>query len=1192
MPLRNFTYKKLPLIILVISVMFFIMSMAGDKSGDDTLKFAAKVEKRLHKRAGLLDTYISQSMLDADKDGRLPGNLPEDIVIYRYVNDSLQAWSNQFPVINDDISSRMVFQRLTNFRNRITSPLANAHERFSYLSLGPKWYIVKCVTGSNNEKIIAGLEIKNTLIKDVHKSENGVNRKLRLPERFSVQPINHSGGSAVSLDGEPLFKIISDTNASMQFFDNSLLRWTSLILLVIATIMFLIGHRTIKAYVTVTGTLSILAFTSYVWGRQMVGSSDIFSPNIYANGSFLFSLGSLLIANTYITLMSTCTYLINGRMIQWLRKDRAHRRRNLAVHAVTIILLAVLIAVYTHHTLHSLIFNSNISLELYRLNSSIIYTGLVYISYTGLLFCILLHIQMVRASVWELTGIKYNIFKPKTLAFFAFICAIYFSVTAETLGLQKEERRVTVWANMLAVERDLGIEVQLRAVEDAISSDQLISALTFTDNSENIILSRIKESYLTRIRQNYNISLTLVKDTDKQASDLFNYITDKGTPIAQNSHFMFLIDEHGHSKYAGIFIFYSAGKGLSRMLLMIEPNSNREDRGYYSILGNFSKPGGINIPILYSYAKYIDDRLISFTGNYPYPTVYGSIGKDMTEGDSNVLRINGYMHFINRISDDEVIMISRPQRNFLVYFTSFSYLFLFLTGLLFAFARVRTPHRKNAFKSNYFKTRINSILFISSFLILVSMSAVSILFVYKRNEQNMHNLMSSKISTTQALLESHIKDADGFQDLMTAEFGSALEDISNTTKSDITLYTPSGKVFRSTTPEVFEKIILGSRIDQNAYHNIRHLNQRFFINREKIADYRYWVLYAPIFNNRQELIAIASIPYTDKNYDFRREAFFHASLIINLFLLLLIASLLFSTREVNAMFSPLIEMGKKMSGADINNLEYILYKREDEISSLVDAYNRMVHDLSESTRKLAQAERDYAWSQMARQVAHEIKNPLTPIKLQIQRLIRLKQSNNPAWEKRFDEVVAVVLEHIDILTDTANEFSTFAKLYTEDHVIMDLDKTIQDQLLIFDNKDNVKISYIGMPEAYVSVPRPQMIRVFVNLITNAVQAVEAMQKDAEEKGIEPVPGRVIICLRNSMKEGYYDITFDDNGPGVTEENLSRLFTPNFTTKSSGTGLGLAICRNIIEKCNGEISYRKSFGLGGASFIVTLPKADV
>lgn len=1191
MQFENFTYKKLPLIILVISVLFFIMSMAGDKTGYDTERIAMKVGKRLQKRTELLDSYISLSMIDGNEIPRLPEKLPEDIVIYRYINDSLQAWSNQFPVINDDISSRMVFQRLSNIRNRMTSPLANATAEFSYLSLGPKWYIVKCIHGDKNEKIIAGLEIKNTLINDVHKSENGVNPKLRLPDRFSIQPINHSGGSAVSVNDRPLFKIICDTNAS-QFFDNSLLRWTSLILLVVATLMFLMGHRTLKAYLTVTGTLSILAFTSYIWGRQMVSSSDLFSPTIYANGSFLFSLGSLIIANTYITLMSACTYLINGKLLQWLRKDKKHRRRNMKIHVFVILLAAVLIAIYTHHTLQSLIFNSNISLELYRLSSGFLYTGIAYISYTGLLFCILLHIQMIRASVRELTGFKYDIFKPKTLTVFALACAIYFSVTAEILGLQKEKRRVTVWANMLAVERDLGMEVQLRSVEDAISSDQLISALTFMDNSENIILSRIKESYLTRIRQNYNISLSLIKNTDTPALENFNRIIHTGTPIAQNSHFVFMIDEHGHSKYAGTFLFYNAGKGVSRILLMIEPNSNREDRGYYSILGNFSKPGGINIPALYSYAKYIEDRLISFNGNYPYPTIYDSIRKEIKNEDGNVLRLNGYMHFINRISDEEVIMISRPHRNLLVYFTSFSYLFLILTGILFLFARVRAHNRTNVFKSNYFKTRINSILFFSSFLILISMAAVSILFVYKRNEQNMHNLMSSKISTVQALLESQTKNASSFHDLMTAEFGSELEDISNTTKSDITLYTPSGKVFRSTTPEVFEKIILGSRIDQDAYHNIRHQNQRFFINREKIADYRYWVLYAPIFNSKQEIIAIASIPYTDKNYDFRREAFFHASLIINLFLLLLIGSLLFSTREVNAMFSPLVEMGKKMNGADINNLEYIIYKREDEISSLIDAYNRMVHDLSESTTQLARAERDHAWSQMARQVAHEIKNPLTPIKLQIQRLIRLKQSNNPAWEQRFDEVAAVVLEHIDILTDTANEFSTFAKLYTEDPVIMDLDKTIQDQILIFDNKETISISYIGMQNAFVSVPRPQMIRVFVNLITNAIQAVEAMQKELREKGEDPGEGRVLICLRNSTRDGYYDITIEDNGPGVSEENQSRLFTPNFTTKSSGTGLGLAICRNIIEKCNGDISYRKSFGLGGASFIVTLPKAEV
>ena len=128
-----------------------------------------------------------------------------------------------------------------------------------------------------------------------------------------------------------------------------------------------------------------------------------------------------------------------------------------------------------------------------------------------------------------------------------------------------------------------------------------------------------------------------------------------------------------------------------------------------------------------------------------------------------------------------------------------------------------------------------------------------------------------------------------------------------------------------------------------------------------------------------------------------------------------------------------------------------------------------------------------------------------------------------------------------------------------------------------------------MENALVMAPKPQLIRVFVNLLTNAVQAVEIMQREAVENGEEPVKGRVLICLRNSIRDGHYDIVIDDNGAGVKEENLGKLFTPNFTTKSSGTGLGLAICRNIIEKCDGEITYRKSFGLGGASFTVTLPK---
>ena len=215
---------------------------------------------------------------------------------------------------------------------------------------------------------------------------------------------------------------------------------------------------------------------------------------------------------------------------------------------------------------------------------------------------------------------------------------------------------------------------------------------------------------------------------------------------------------------------------------------------------------------------------------------------------------------------------------------------------------------------------------------------------------------------------------------------------------------------------------------------------------------------------------------------------------------------------------------------------------------------------------------------MARQVAHEIKNPLTPMKLQLQRVIRLKQKGDPAWQLRFDEASKVILDHIDILTDTANEFSTFAKLYTEPPTLIELDMLIREEIAMFDNKDNIEFLYLGFEDVKVMGPKPQLTRVFVNLINNAVQAI----------GDSP-DGRITVSLRNSTEPGYYDIVFEDNGPGVSAENESKLFTPNFTTKNGGSGLGLAISRSILEKCGATINYHRSYTLNGACFTIRYPK---
>ena len=1178
--------RHLTLVMFILAIVMFILSMAGNSSAGDTERIAKSTKARVESRIAVLEDYVQLALAsDSGEYAALKG-LPEDMIIYKYVNDSLKLWSNQFSVLNDDISNKMVFQRLTNLRNRIVSPLTEVTEEYSYMNLGPKWYIVKATAGINGEKIIAGLEIQNTFTDDIRRNDNGVNPHLKISDRYVVLPLNYSGGSAVYIFDKPLFKILGNSSTAAPFLDDSLLKWLGMLFFVLSTILFLAGHRTLRSYLSVIAILTFLAVLSFIWGLRTNGHSDIFSPTTYADGQLFFSLGALVILNTYITLLGLCTYISKDALAGRIREGKAGRSRSLVIYGVCTMAAAAFTIIYTHTTLKSLLLNSNISLELYRSGSHIPHTVLVYASYIGLLCSILLYLRMACTALRGLWGIRIDLFSKKNLALFALCCAMYFSITVGVLGLGREQERVFVWANRMAVERDLGLEIRIKTIEEDIASDQIIASLSRLANAEGIILNRISDNYLSRIRQNYSMNLVMLHNDNPDLLRRYNEMLRDGTPIAEGSRFMFVSDGIGHSRYVGVFTYYSKTDGLSSMLLEIEPNAHYGESGYYSLLGRSSAPGDINIPPYYSYAKYSDGRLTSYKGNYPFPTVAEQFGGTMPEEeDAHVVRLNGYTHFIHKVGENETIIISRPKRSGIVYFTSFSYLFLAILAVVMLFA---SSGKSPAFKSNYFKTRINIILFTASTLILVSLTVVSVFFVYKRNETNMHNLMSSKITTIQALIETHAKGVQKPSDLLVPAFRSALENISGTTKSDITLYTPEGKVFYSSTPEVFDKMILGNRMDQDAFYSIRHLNQRFFVGTESVNNVKYWALYAPILNSNRNIVAIVSSPYIEGDYDFRREAFFHAALLINIFLLLLIISLIFSTRSVNEMFEPLVEMGKKMSVADIHKLKPITYQRVDEISSLVEAYNRMVQELSDSTARLAQAERDKAWSQMARQVAHEIKNPLTPIKLEIQRLIRLKENGNPKWEEKFDKVSAVVLEHIDILTETANEFSTFAKLYSEEPVKVDLDKALRDQILIFDNKENITIGYIGMENAFVMAPRPQLIRVFVNLIANAVQAVEIYQQEMAEDGVE-VEGKIIIALRNSIIDGYYDVVVDDNGPGVKEENLSRLFTPNFTTKSGGTGLGLAICRNIIEKCEGEITYSKSFGLGGASFTVRLPK---
>ena len=1159
-------------VLLLASVVCVLLALNLSPYPADSEVAAQKVQKVLSGRMSVLDSYAQKALEGDISQWMVLDGLPEDMVVYRYVNDSLQSWANRFTVTNDDISNKVMFQQFTSQRTALSSPLLAVTPVVQYMNLGPAWYLIYSKE-EGDCKVIAGLQIMD---ENMSLQNNGVNRHLKLGSQFSIEPLSNSGGSAVYVGEVPQFKIIFDS-FSTYTLSNSYMLWVALLLLVMAAFLYLSAEKSIQRYRIVQIVFIVATLGMYLFGLRLQNEDIMFSPTLYADGPLLYSLAAVIIINLYVVLLVCSTYMIRGLLYRNFQKYKTRLAFN--IFSVTAIVLIIAILLYSFFALRSIILNSSINLELYKLDILSWYTLLVYASFILLLMMVPLLVQMLRPALKHWLDIHLETMSRTNLMLYSLLISVFLVIVAAVFGFQKEQDRVGLWANRLSIDRDISLELELRTIENEIASDVLISSLAVLDNTNSVVLNRIMEYYMTRLSQDYDVSVFIINqgNSTQQALDyVYSRIRD-GKPIFDNSRFLYNTTSSGQSRYAALFSFYNETYGASTMLLEVEPKSNKVDRGFSSLMG-YSTPGSVIIPVRYSYAKYQGTSLASYRGAYPYVR---SLSEDLeahaySEQRSYMVR-NNYSHFVNKISDEEVIIISRPKIPLSSYLLDFVFVALAAYAALSVLALSRK--RKSLFEKTYYKTRVTTVLVASLFITMITITLVSVIFVIRRNDANRHNLLVEKISNIQNLLESRCRNSRDYAELASQEFSSALEVISDMTGSDIMLYTPGGVAFKSTTQEILDNQLFGSRMDEDAYRQIYCEGSRYYIDKDMLNGHRYYAMYAPVYNDAGQMLAIASSPYIPENYDFDTEAALHSIAVITAFLILLLIARILIDNIVDRLFKPLSELGSKMGASDVDSLEYLEYDREDEITSLVQSYNKMVSDLSDSTRKLAQAERDKAWSGMARQVAHEIKNPLTPMKLQLQRLIRLKQKGDPAWQEKFDEVAKVVLDHIDILSETANEFSTFAKLYTEEPTSIDLDVVLKEEIAMFDNKENITMEYIGFKDAVVMGPKPQLTRVFVNLISNAVQAVE------EQGG-----GRVLVSLRNSSSgDGFYDIVFEDSGPGVASENEEKLFTPNFTTKSSGTGLGLAISRSILEKCGARISYSRSFVLGGACFTIIYPK---
>ncbi|OUR93887.1 two-component sensor histidine kinase [Flavobacteriales bacterium 34_180_T64] len=337
--------------------------------------------------------------------------------------------------------------------------------------------------------------------------------------------------------------------------------------------------------------------------------------------------------------------------------------------------------------------------------------------------------------------------------------------------------------------------------------------------------------------------------------------------------------------------------------------------------------------------------------------------------------------------------------------------------------------------------------------------------------------------------------------------------------------------------------------------------------------------YSYITDAKFKSLAILNLPYLE-NDDFLNKELEEFLLRLGYaYLGMLLAAIIFAYFVSKYITRSLKTISDKMNETRLEkrNKKIEIESSSDEISTLVNSYNSMIDELEESAVKLATNEREQAWREMAKQVAHEIKNPLTPMRLSVQSFQRKFDPSDESIHQKVDEYSKTLIQQIDTMSSIASAFSNFAKMPAQQNETLNVVKIVKLALDIFNEE---YITFIAEEtEIIAKFDRTQLIRVVTNLVKNGIQAIPEDSDDPK------------IVVDVSMEKENVVISVFDNGNGITEENKSKVFEPKFTTKTSGMGLGLAMVKNIVETYNGSITFTSQDGKG-TTFKVSFPKEEL
>jgi signal transduction histidine kinase len=1128
---------------------------------------------------------------------------PQGTLLLIYQHDSLVAWTGQVP------------REWTEAPPPIRPFVHVATGLYLHASTPVGPYHLHAV-----RNIVYEAPISNTYLR------SGSHPSLHLPKGLQALPPLGTGASVTTISGIPLFDL-QLADGALDFGTwiilRLLLHTLGGLLLLLALWHFgtaIASHKgpLAGAVVFVSALLLLRGTTLAFWPSSTFDRLPLFDPAIYATSWIFPSLGDLLINAAILLAMA----LFGLRMAA-----RTTKRNTGAFGALLAWSGLLLFAAWNTRLVIGLVDNS-VDLDLFHIEQLRPLSALALLAIALLhaawwitaLVVVRLHAPTVhRLRAWSIPALVTVLWivahvvqgVPDTVLFlwpFPLLALLLryhrtrlpFAVGASTVALfallsthvlikysrQREERERPVLADRLAVREDPVVELLFRSAAPNLRTDGGLSALLNGPGpcDAQQLDELVRQRFFTGYWERYDVRLyaldtmgrlrctntTAQPFTISDGEDPFN------DPLAMaDMPDLFIEEQPGRSPFyhARLAVMRNDSTPAGQLLLEIHPRSTFQGMGFPDLLLAGDDPLARRTQ-RYSMGRYESGLLAESTGAFPLPFRWNdTLPAEGLEWSD----VEGFRVLAKGDPSGTLIVLATPAPSLLDQATSFSYLFACFGGLVVLTLGVRAllkPRRDRTIGIGS-KVRLALLFFTLVGLAFFGFGAQRLLS-RQFEEGNQRNALARARSVA-AELQHRFAGTTAIPPEEAGYLQHLLARASNIFLTDIVVHGPDGRLLASSRPQIFTSGLLGPLMDPVAYTRLALEGSQGFVHQESIGTAAYTAAYVPLHDADGNTLAFVSLPsFTDRaRQDEERAGVLVA--VANLFVLFFALSVLVAVFISNWTTRPLDLLKNALGRVALQGANVpIRYQGNDEVGQLVEVYNRKVEELRASAELLARSERESAWREMARQVAHEIKNPLTPMKLSIQHFQRTWKPDAPDAAERLERFSRGMVEQIDTLSGIAGAFSNFAQLPKPRPEPLDLAQVAEAAVSVYQATPGLQCTLERLSDQPLTVlaDRDHLMRVFNNLLKNAQQAIP---EDRE--------GRVEVRLRSTGAEVIAEVR--DNGTGIAEADRERIFRPNFTTKSSGMGLGLAMVQRMVEGAGGRVWFESREG-AGSSFFVALP----